>query len=394
MRYPLLDGFRGFFLLFMMIIHSNEVLDTVLGKLNHHYFGWVQDAQGFVFISGFVVALVYGRAFDRGGFEACVRATYSRIRTIYTYQAGLILILLTVAVLVPVALQVGPFGVYQREPVWFTMSSLLLTSASMHMGILPMYIYFMAFLPFVLVVVARGHWPAVLLVSLLLWLAGQTRLLPSALDLLQSNFQAAGIDISLGLFFNLLSWQILFFGGALLGYGLNRNSLPLHWFQAPQARAMAVVASVAILVLGVFNRLVYWDFFSPTWTLWFLEVNERRHFGPLHLIAFLIALYFVAWLLLAANADRNPVLRTLHRVAYAIFSYPRLIFLGQHSLQAFAFHLLVVYALHIAFRNGPPNELLGTLVLIGCVLSLYLPAQLHAMQQKRKKVAATRTASQ
>ncbi|MGL6043624.1 MAG: OpgC domain-containing protein, partial [Sandaracinobacteroides sp.] len=69
MRYPLLDGFRGFFLLFMTIIHANEILDTVAGKLNHHYFGWVEDAQGFVFISGFVVALVYGRALDRKGFQ-------------------------------------------------------------------------------------------------------------------------------------------------------------------------------------------------------------------------------------------------------------------------------------------------------------------------------------
>ena len=37
--YEVLDGFRGFFLLFMMIIYADEIVDTILGKLNHHYFG-------------------------------------------------------------------------------------------------------------------------------------------------------------------------------------------------------------------------------------------------------------------------------------------------------------------------------------------------------------------
>lgn len=60
-RLTVIDGFRGFFLLFMGVFHFNTVLDTVLGKVNHHNVGWVEDAQGFVFISGLVVGLVYGR---------------------------------------------------------------------------------------------------------------------------------------------------------------------------------------------------------------------------------------------------------------------------------------------------------------------------------------------
>ena len=64
-RLRTIDGFRGFFLLFMGIVHFNGVTDVVLGKLNHHRFGWVQDAQGFVFISGLVVGLVYGKKYLR-----------------------------------------------------------------------------------------------------------------------------------------------------------------------------------------------------------------------------------------------------------------------------------------------------------------------------------------
>ncbi|MEO1294186.1 MAG: OpgC domain-containing protein, partial [Pseudomonadota bacterium] len=55
MRLPIIDGFRGFFLLFMMVIHTNDEVNSIIGKLNHHYFGWVENAQGFTFISGLVV---------------------------------------------------------------------------------------------------------------------------------------------------------------------------------------------------------------------------------------------------------------------------------------------------------------------------------------------------
>lgn len=78
----------------MMIVHVNMQFDAVIGKLNHHYLGWVEDAQGFVFISGFVVGLVYGARLIRRGYDACRSSIFSRIKTIYSHQAGLILIFL------------------------------------------------------------------------------------------------------------------------------------------------------------------------------------------------------------------------------------------------------------------------------------------------------------
>lgn len=387
MRYPLLDGFRGFFLLFMTIIHANEILETVAGKLNHHYFGWVEDAQGFVFISGFVVALVYGRALDRKGFAGCVSATYSRIRTIWTYQALLILLFLAAAVLLPVTQESTAFRPYIVEPAGFTLASLGLVAASRHMGILPMYIFFMAVLPFVLVWLSRGHWPAVLVGSMMVWLVGQTRLLPYAVDQLKQYLLVQGVELPLGLFFNMLSWQILFFAGSILGYHLNRQTLPLHLFQTEMFRAVAWVCFWSILALGLFDRLVYWDLLPPDWTASFLEMNQRRNFGPLHLLAFAVSLFFATWVLMAGLTDRNPLVRTIGRLVHGVVSQPLLIFLGQHSLQVFAFQMVLVYALAVIFRHGPPSELVGTLVLLTCAASLYLPAQLHALYQARRKIA-------
>ncbi len=387
MRYPVLDGFRGLFLVFMMIIHANEVLQTTLGKINHHYFGFVQDAQGFVFISGFVVAMVYGKAFDRAGLAACRRVTYRRVLTIFSYQAGLIFILLAAALLLPNADTTGPLGAYLREPFWFTLSSLTLTSASMHMGILPMYIYFMLGLPFVIAALARGYWLPVMALSLFLWLVGQTRLLPGMLDMSEAGFAARGIDVRIGLYFNLLAWQILFFGGAVLGYLLNRRALPLQIFDTPAVRITALLCLAFLILLGIFNRMLYGDVFSVAWTDWYLQTNARRHFSPLHLLSFVFALFFISWLLLAGQKDRLPLVRGVSRAATAVVGHPRLIFLGQHSLQVFSFYILLVYRLHVLVGDAEPNEVTASAILVACVAALFLPARLHAIGRARRKLA-------
>ena len=94
MRLAILDGFRGYFLLFMAVVHINGIVQVPLGRWNHHQLGWVEDAQGFVFISGFVVGLVYGGRFLKRGAEAMRRGILDRMWTIWTYHAGLVLAIL------------------------------------------------------------------------------------------------------------------------------------------------------------------------------------------------------------------------------------------------------------------------------------------------------------
>ena len=387
MRYPLLDGFRGFFLLFMTIVHANIVLMTVAGTINHHSFGWVEDAQGFVFISGFVVALVYGRALDKGGFDRCVRTTYRRVRTIYVYQALLIFLLLGMSILIPAARVTGAFQPYVEEPFWFTVASLALVGTSEHMGILPMYIFFMLLLPFVLVSLSRGNWPAVLAASLLVWLIGQTRLPYYSIEWVEAHLAARGVPLPLGVFFNIFCWQILFFGGTILGYQLNRDRLPLHLFHTEAVRELAKVCFAAIILLGLFDRAIGWNLMPDRWQGWYMDVNRRQHFGPLQLIAFAVALQFVSWSLIAGRTDRNPLFRGIGNVIHAIVSHPAMIFLGQHSLQVFAWHVLLYYVLALLFFRGPPDELTGTLVLLASAASLYIPAWIHARWQKFTKAA-------
>jgi hypothetical protein len=250
-----------------------------------------------------------------------------------------------------------------------------------------MYIYFMAFLPFVLRWLSRGLWFPVLLGSIGLWLYSQTRLSQYGLDLINTNLRDDGYTLRLGLFFNLFAWQLLFTIGAILGYQLNRGTLPVHLLHRPEARSAAMIALGLILLLGIFDRLVYWSFLPDDWTTSFLNQERRKHLSGLHVFAFLIDLYFVAWLLNAGRDDRWAPIRWLARLVSGIVSHPKLIMLGQHSLQVFAWHIVVVYVLYVLLHGRPVGEFWGSLILIGCVASLWIPARLHAMHQARTRAA-------
>ncbi len=49
-RLEILDGMRGYFLVFMMLNHLTFAGGYLLVKFNNGELGYVQDAQGFVFL--------------------------------------------------------------------------------------------------------------------------------------------------------------------------------------------------------------------------------------------------------------------------------------------------------------------------------------------------------
>ena len=85
MRIQLIDGLRGYFLIMMMMAHLTMV-QPWLSAFSHHRLGFVEDAQGFVFLSGFVIALVYGRLLQKTSFDVMRIKLYARIQQLYIYN--------------------------------------------------------------------------------------------------------------------------------------------------------------------------------------------------------------------------------------------------------------------------------------------------------------------
>jgi len=386
MRYNIFDGFRGFFLLFMGIIHLNVELDTIIGKLNHHYFGWVEDAQGFVFISGFVVGLVYGGAYLKKGRPAMFRKIYGRVRTIYSHQIGLILILLATAFflslfsIVPRALTP-----YINEPVFFTLASTMLVAASYNMGILPMYIYFMVITPFALVIIKRGYTGVIAIICILLWMLAQTGLIDEVTSWGERVSVAMGHPIEFGIFFDIFGWQILFFSGLYSGFKLAEGKLDLQFLKQPVYTIIFLIGLLGFFLLGVFDRVIFDFWISNEFSETFLQMTSRNEFSVIYVVAFYLDLFLVTWILVAGRTCGISTIEKLGHLVNWIFTRRFLVFLGQHSLHVFSYHILLVYLVSIWRSEQPVPELMGSIILLLGAASLYIPAWLHARVQNRNK---------
>src|SRR5690606_29695029 len=71
-RLEVLDGMRGYVLVLMMLNHLTFAGGYLLVKINHGELGYVQDAQGFIFLSGLLVGMVYARRMLKEGYGAGV----------------------------------------------------------------------------------------------------------------------------------------------------------------------------------------------------------------------------------------------------------------------------------------------------------------------------------
>ncbi len=387
-RLEIIDGFRGFFLLFMGIVHFNDITDSILGKLNHHRFGWVQDAQGFVFISGLVVGLVYGKKFLRQPTVSSIfQPILKRIGTIYQHQAALIFILLAAALLLG-AYAPSNLGPYQREPFAFTGLSLLLVTASTHMGILPMYIFFLLVTPFAFQALHKGYVVPFFLVVLLSWLFAQTGLLDLASGHLQQGLALWGVRISFGIGFDAFAWQVFFFVGFYFGFRMAEGKMDLGYLKQPQYRAAFLISLVAIFLLGVFFRTVNWNMLGLDYSTFFEGRTDRGSLTFIFPIAYALDLFAVVWMLVVGVDDRNRLIRAASKAMAWLFSRRLFVVLGQHSLHVFSFHILMFYFLATVVPLFHLSHLGRSIVLIVAVATLWIAAYGHAWLQARDAARA------
>jgi hypothetical protein len=352
----------------------------------------VEDAQGFVFISGFVVGLVYGGVFVRRGYEAMRAGVWARMRTIYTYHAGLVVLILAAALLLG-ALGLTPniVGPYRAEPLIFPALSLLLVSSSAFMDILPLYLWLMLLTPWALWMFRTDRTFAFVAVAAGAWVLAQVGL---GSFLVASVERALGgateREWSVGLGFNPLGWQVIYFAGLFLGLRSAEGRLDLAWMGDARVRrampyAFGLVAALAVLDLAASQGLV------PGLGGAVYGRILRDDMSDIYLVAFFLDLFVIAWLLNEGERSGWAWAGAAARGLRWLFMRPFLVFLGQHSLQVFAWHVAVAYLIDFAVSPDTFGEWGGTLVLIAGTLSIYVPAWLHARHVAAQKAARVAT---
>jgi len=337
-RKPAIDALRGLFLVWMTLTH----LPTHFSDFVNQPFGFISSAEGFVFLSGLLVARLYIRkaAEDEAGLRTKL---WRRALRIYAYHIVLLVLAFTVAAAFAVSTHrvalTNLLNFYLVHPVTAIVGSLLLIYCPPLLDILPMYVIFLLLSPYVLAFAARRGWKHLLALSTLVWLLAQFGLrtwvhaLVVRVTRLQIPLQETGA-------FNLFAWQVIWLLGMWIG-ARSADSRPgggLPFRRLPRY-AYPIAAAICLFFLGV--RHAWLGPYLTQQTLG-AQLDKWQLGAPrmLNLIAFAILVYWF----------RKPVKRM-------VLVEPFLT-LGKASLEVFCAHIVFVF-LALALLYGEVTQLHG-----------------------------------
>jgi hypothetical protein len=274
-----LDLFRGLSLFIILIDHTRG---NVLARWTPGQFGLSDAAAVFICVSGYTVALAFGRVFEERGWLLGTARLGLRMWQLYIAQLALLIIVASLPSTVWHLLGADGYGATLKldylfvdpgEALW---RAVTLTYVPPGLDILPVYIAMMAMIPGVMAL-ARVNRLLVPVASLALWAAAW------AFDW---NLLADPSD-GRGWFFDPFSWQLLFVGSFGLGMG---------WFAPPPRLLWLRVVAGAMLVFGFCVQVpAIWHAVPALATVhgWTVAPAFKTMLNPLEYAYFLALAYLV-----------------------------------------------------------------------------------------------------
>ncbi len=321
------DLLRGIFLLVILIDHVElypSFFDFLTGKGRL----WVSAAEGFFFISGLLIGMVYKRRLHKG-----MKFIFLKIwqRGAELYIASAVLTFLFVAW----ALWANDPYLKDGLPLPFHWPHIIFETFLMRFGFgwadfLARFAILMIFAPFVFYLTAKGRWKLVILISLVVWaFRGQT--------------------FTLG-------WQLLFNSGIVIGF--NWYTIQEKYRQlSPKRRALTkrfffitaavtfVFSYVSIYLLNIFNYLWGLDYAPPTligvtgawnhvnYDIW--QFDQKWNLGPVRLALFFVWFPVLFYLI-------NKYGEAINRRTRGIIEL-----MGQNSLFVYVAHAFIIFILKL-----------------------------------------------
>src|ERR1051326_3280113 len=235
------DLLRGFCIFAMVVDHfgGDSWLYAVTGG-NRFY---VSAAEGFIFISGFIMGQAYRGKRDRDGLASAMGDALRRARTLYLATVTLTLIFSALFLYTDGALWTGrDFGLGIDSWQEITVAALTLHYTYHGTDILAMYTLLLLIAPLMLLLVTIGEWYMVLIPSWLLWLAYQV----------YPEEATVPWYIRHGENFPIAAWQVLFVTGHVLGFYRDALTRWLRHFHRLRVVlvALGVAATLALISLA------------------------------------------------------------------------------------------------------------------------------------------------
>lgn len=224
-----LDLFRGFIILAVVITHIE--IGGPYSYITLHAVGAITGAEMFVFLSGMVLGMTYPFAIKKFGEWAAAIGAWKRARKQYLVTLGVILVVFAMS-FVPfldtdaittftdrgtgtggVGAEGRVYDLYPNAmqllaypPPWYAIRQfLLLEMGPWPFNIMGLFVVLSLFIPAFMWVIRRGFWWALLIVS---WALYVYQAVNPAFRPLDSQFESV---------FPLLTWQVVFTHGLMLG---------------------------------------------------------------------------------------------------------------------------------------------------------------------------------
>lgn len=368
-----LDILRGFLLVWMTLTH----LPTKASIVSNQTFGFVSGAEGFIFLSAFMVGQLEYRIQQKRGEAASVRDLIKRTFRVYFYHCGLLLVAFTLVAEIGhqfhrLALE-NLLSFYLQSPKPAVIAAALLEYRPSLLDILPIYIIFLALTPLARKAAQRWSWDVVIYTSFSIWACAQFGLRHWIYT--HVNLFGLGVPETSTGAFDLYSWQLLWMVGLALG-SIYADRLTGN---APAGAGiprwlLKLCGGLALIFLVLrYSPVDHW--MDPNVYGWLID---KWHLGPARVINF--------------SALTILVVRYGTRIAkFPIFS--PLASLGQASIEVFSVHVLCCLAGDALSRDADPHLpwWQQTLLLILTMAALFGTAQ--AQKRFGKKARAARAAA-
>jgi hypothetical protein len=308
-----IDALRGLMLILMTITH----VPTRYSQWLSQPFGFVSSAEGFVFLSAYLVGAVYTARATRDGVWAMCGALWRRARLVWVCQIATLIFLFTL--IAEISLHTDQASIrnllsfYLADPVDALWASALMLYNPPLLDILPMYLMFMLASPVLLAAgLRRNGWLLIIIASIALWTLAQFGVLHALYNGVVSTTQWK-IPLNQTGAFELAAWQLIWVLGMWLGArhatGSERTPVP-SW-------ALAAAVTFAIVCV-VWRHAVGQNPFGEGAA--FNVLFDKWRLGPLRLVDF-FALTVVVMRFgphLAAHVDLRP-LASLGRASLPVF---------------------------------------------------------------------------
>lgn len=229
-----IDLIRGYFVFAMIVDHVRGASPLYLITGGNRFY--TSAAEGFILTSGLVAGMVYRRLIKRDGIAPALVKVLRRALTLFLLTIGLTFLF---TIFSEFAGLPWAQGINLNQPVDWVLNVFTLHRTYYLVDVMLLYTVLFVISPLALLLLDQGKWYFVLLPSVVLYTLYQ--FYPDAVSL--------PWNITGNYLFNFSAWQLLFFGGLVMGF--NQERIPTMGCRTTRV-GLALTGVLAVLLIVAF----------------------------------------------------------------------------------------------------------------------------------------------